>query len=364
MTSTVLGVVGCGDVAFSVYLPWLATQTDRAPVAVCFDIQPERAERAAALFPDAAAVTDLADVLAWSGLDAIVNLTPAPFHRDINQAALEAGLDVYTEKPLAGSLAAGQELTALAERLGRRLLCAPGIMTTARFRWLKDMLQRGELGRPTLLTCQIAGLGPAAWRTYSGDPAVFYREGVGPLIDTGIYLLHAVTGLIGPAKRVQAFGGIAIPERTALTQNRFGERIPVQTNDHMLIHLDFGGNRFAQILSSYATPASNAPVFELHGTSGSVSISPRQWYTIADPISFWQIDERPEGTAQWTTSAPTDVDPSLDILTSGLTHFLNVRAGTEAPILTAEHGCHVLEIIELAFRSAREGSALPTTTTI
>ena len=32
-------------------------------------------------------------------------------------------------------------------------------------------------------------MGPAEWRAYTGDPAVFYKPGVGPLIDIGVYPL-------------------------------------------------------------------------------------------------------------------------------------------------------------------------------
>ncbi len=44
----------------------------------------------------------------------------------------------------------------------------------------------------------------------------------------------------------------------------------------MLIHLDFGNNVFAQILSSFAVPRTRMPALELHGTGGTVSISVRR----------------------------------------------------------------------------------------
>lgn len=199
-----IGVIGCGDVAFSSYLPGLSTMLDRLRVAACFDILAERAERAAALYSDARAYTDYDTFLQHPGLDAVLNLTPAPLHYKITDAALRAGLHVYSEKPIASSLDEARALIDLAREQERMLLCAPGTMVTQRLRWLKDILADERMGRPTLATAQIAGMGPAAWRQYSGAPAVFYSETVGPLIDTGVYLLHAITGLFGPAQRVQA----------------------------------------------------------------------------------------------------------------------------------------------------------------
>ena len=119
---------------------------------------------------------------------------------------------------------------------------------------LGQELDAGWLGRPTLAVGQMANMGPAAWLEYQGDPAVFYSAAVGPALDTGVYILHAITGLFGPAWRVEAFGGIAIPRRSVLIPGREGQVVEVGAPDHLLIHLDFGQNRFAQVLSSFATP--------------------------------------------------------------------------------------------------------------
>jgi len=79
------------------------------------------------------------------------------------------------------------------------------------------------------------------------------------MLDTGVYVLHAITGLLGPAKRVGAFDGIAIPHRTVTIPRLLSQTIDVAANDVMLISLDFGDNRFAQILSTFAVPATRTP---------------------------------------------------------------------------------------------------------
>src|SRR5205085_4556752 len=153
-----LGVIGCGDVAFSAYLPGLTTMLDRLRVAACFDVRADRAQRAAALYPDARAYSDYAAFLQHPGLEAVVNLTPAPLHYEITAAALRAGLHVYSEKPLASTVGDAQTLIDLARSQDRMLLCAPGTLVTQRFRWLKALLADDRLGRPTLGTAQIASM--------------------------------------------------------------------------------------------------------------------------------------------------------------------------------------------------------------
>src|SRR2546425_278754 len=74
-------------------------------IAALMDRRDGAAARAAAAVanwsPGPVAYQDLDSMLAAGGLDAVVNLTPAPLHGSVNQAVLDAGLHLYSEKPLA-----------------------------------------------------------------------------------------------------------------------------------------------------------------------------------------------------------------------------------------------------------------------
>jgi len=360
---TNLGIIACGDVAFRTYIPGIQAVAERATVVAAFDPLAERAERAAALFPNATAYTTLEEFLAHPGLEGVFNLTPAPFHRETNARALDAGLHVFSEKPLAASVAECQALIAHAGRAGNLLLCAPAVMVTDRFRWIKRLIQEGQIGAPTLATAQMANMGPAGWSDYTGDPGVFYKKGVGPLLDIGVYSLHGITGIFGPAKRVQAFGGIAIPERTVTIPRFAGQTVTVETNDHMLLHLDFGANRFAQILASFAVPASRAPSMEFHATGGSVSIAMESWYAAAGGVDVFRREATASNPAGWERSVPPDGNPDEHLIGAGPRHFAGVIRGEEAPVLTAEHATHVLEIMLKAQESTTAGCALELATT-
>lgn len=356
-----LGLVGCGDVAFRTYIPGMLAIEGKGTVTATFDPIAERAERAAAVFPNATAYTSYEALLAHPGLDGVMNLTPAPLHRDTTSRALEAGLHVLSEKPIAATVEDGRALIAQAERLEKLLLCAPAVMATGRFRWLKQLFADGRLGQPHLAVGQMANTGPAGWRAYTGDPAVFYSKDVGPMLDTAVYVLHAITGLMGPAKRVEAFGGIAIPERKVLIERLAGQTIAVGANDVMLVHLDFGGNRFAQVLSSFAVPGSRAPALEVHGSEGSISIAMPAWYDAWGPVDVYRRDDTLLGLDGWVQNVYPPNRPegsSLHLIGAGPAHFVACLRGEELPILTAEHALHVLEIILKAGQSANEGHAI------
>ncbi|MGH2616064.1 MAG: Gfo/Idh/MocA family protein, partial [Thermomicrobiales bacterium] len=183
-----IGIIGCGDVARRTYVPAMAPLADRATVVAVYDPDATRCEALAddlvALgLPRPRIAPSLEALLTDPDVVGVFNLTPAPLHHEVNVAALQAGKHVLSEKPLAGSVADARAAIALAHERGLTLLCAPAVMATNRFRWLKAQLDAGWLGRPTLAVGQYGNMGPAAWRDYKGDPAVFYGTSVGPALD-------------------------------------------------------------------------------------------------------------------------------------------------------------------------------------
>ncbi len=362
-----LGVLGCGDVAFRTYLPGLAALRGRVAVSACTDpIAPRAAqfaEEVGALLGEPCAVyPTLDDMLKAPGLDGVLNLSPAPYHFDTTSKILNAGLNCYSEKPIAGTLEEARALMRLADDRGVMLLCAPATMASSRFRWLKEQIDSGLIGRPTLITAQQANMGPALWREYKGDPAVFYTEKVGPTLDTGVYPLHGMTGLLGPATSVSAVGGIVNPERVSTIPERYGERIAVTGNDLMLIHLTWDGPdgpAFGQLFSSFSTPRTTQPVFEIHGERGSISIADiPTWYDLSRPVDLLLLNPSRDGKYEtWVKAGPDDIGRVTQPIQSGPLHFVDVLAGREQPILSAAHATHVLEIIRGAEQSARQGGA-------
>ena len=144
MKRTRIAIIGCGDVAYRHYLPALASVADRVEIRAVVDPRPAAAERAAAFVagwsPAAGAFADVPVMIAAGNVDAAINLTPAPQHAEVSQACLDAGLHVYSEKPIAGTLAEADRLIATADERGLLLLCAPGVAVTERFRWLANVV--------------------------------------------------------------------------------------------------------------------------------------------------------------------------------------------------------------------------------
>src|SRR5262249_40667873 len=156
--------------------------------------------------------------------------------------------------------------------------------------WLRRVIDRGELGRPTLAVAHHADAGPANWREYTGDPTPFYREGVGPVFDHGVYRLHEITTALAPVRRVQAIGAIGRRTRAMRGGPRKGGSIEVPTPDNVLIHLEFESGALGQLLASFGTLDTLAPWLELHFERGVVSFGGKSW-EIDAPVSVYEDDE-------------------------------------------------------------------------
>jgi predicted dehydrogenase len=352
-----LAVIGAGDVAHRRYLPALRALADRVEVVAVVDRREGVAEAAVASVADwsseAKAHRDLDGVLRRDDVEAAINLTPGPVHGEVNQAILDAGLHLYTEKPLASSVKDANRLIESARRQDRLFLAAPGTAATRRFRWLNDLIAGGRFGAPTLVVAQYADPGPAAWREYTGDPTPFYRPGVGPVFDHGVYRLHEMTMLMGPVRRVQAMGAISSPTRRVRGGPLTGQTIEVATPDHILVNLEFARGGLGQLLASFGTPATQAPWLELHFPMATVSFRGESWDPGA-PVSLYVDDDGPEAREGWQNDIEIPVD-HIGVVETGVQHFVACLRGDAEPVLTAEHARHTLDVTLQAYASIADG---------
>ena len=127
----------------------------------------------------------------------------------------------------------------------------------------------------------------------------------------------------------------------------------------MLVQLDFGGNTFAQVLSSFAVMSSRAPIMELHGSLGSISFS--DWYNSHGSVELFAQHEPDAWSWREVETPPTSSFANL--IDTGVGHFFACVEGAETPLLTADHACHVLEIMIKARESTESGQTLALETT-
>ena len=156
-----VGLIGCGNIS-DIYLHNAPLFRDIAFVA-CADVRSAAAEAQAAKYGLAA--RPVPDLLASADVDIVLNLTIPDAHAAVSVAALEAGKHVYSEKPLATSVADGARIIALARAKGLRVGAAPDTVLGAGVQTARRLMDEGAIGRP------VMGLRPSCRTAWSiGTP--------------------------------------------------------------------------------------------------------------------------------------------------------------------------------------------------
>jgi len=110
-------------------------------------------------FPAVRTTSDAGVVLDDPGVQAVVIATPVPTHFELARRALQAGKHVYVEKPLTLRAADARALIEQAQQAGRKLMVGHLLEYHPAVTYLKEMLDRGQLGAPYYMYTQRVNLG-------------------------------------------------------------------------------------------------------------------------------------------------------------------------------------------------------------
>ena len=135
-------------------------------------------------------------------VDLVVVATPNDSHVPLATRALEAGLDVVVDKPIAPTAAQARELQELADARGRMITVYQNRRWDTDFLTLRALIDAGRLGEVRRFESRFESWSPQAkggWRE-SGDPAL----AGGLLNDLGAHLIDQAVCLFGPVASVYA----------------------------------------------------------------------------------------------------------------------------------------------------------------
>ena len=238
--------------------------------AVC-DLAPRAREDARALVPDAL-ITDSLDELLASGVDAVMVLTPDDTHAALTIRALEAGVPVFCEKPLAIDLADADRMLETARRTGTRLYIGHNMRHMPVITLMRGLIQDGRIGQVK-----------AVWvRHFVGHGGDFYFKDwhadrsrtTGRPLQKGAHDLAIIHWLAGAyTEQVAAMGGLSVYGDITDRRDRAGERMPdwfsmdnwpptaltglhpvVDVEDISMVNLRLEGGIFASYQQCHFTP--------------------------------------------------------------------------------------------------------------
>ncbi len=171
-----LGLIGTGNINTHHREAFLA-EKDARIVAVCDPVTARRQsyrDRINQAYGDTACADyrDFRELLAREDIDAFCIGTPDHWHAALAVAAMQAGKDVYVEKPLTLTVAEGRRVVEVAAIYGRVLQTGLQRRSGAPYRYACELVRNGRIGRLTNVEVGIIGInkGVQVGRNFPGAP--------------------------------------------------------------------------------------------------------------------------------------------------------------------------------------------------
>ena len=336
-----VAIIGCGSVS-NRYIVHLQSSPLVKIVSLC-DIKQDRAEAQNKKYNIGASTYNHIDaLLKGNAFDLMLTLTDMQMHGALNKIALRAGKNVWSEKPLANTYAEGKALVDYAKLKGVRIWGAPAVVTSPQFEFMSKTIQEGKLGKLASAHGQYGHTGPT-WSSF------FYEPLGGSMPDLGVYNMATLTGLLGPAKSVMAMTSIVNKEREV--DEKGIVQVKEEDNAHILLEHDNGVISHIMCGFNYFDPfgheAKNQTLhsIQIFGDKGNMRLIGYDWEpknVVLD--NSWteppQVHQTDDGGYQWQ---------------EGATRIAGALSKNLEPRINVLHSLHVLEIIEAARKSSKEG---------
>ena len=208
-------------------------------------------------------------LLADSQVEVVVNLTSIRSHRDVIEAALEAGKHVYSEKPLTTNFEDTRTLLLLAEKRGLVFTGAPCNLYCDAISTVWKALLDGAIGKPVLVYAELDD-NPAhlmhleTVQSPTGAPFPYAEEfQEGCTVEHIGYHLIWICAMFGPVVSVTGFSKHLIGHKTSTPLT------PADTPDFSVGCLEFSNGLVARITCSWVAPRNHQ--FQVIGEEGELS---------------------------------------------------------------------------------------------
>jgi len=284
--------------------------------------------------------TNLDDLLAMDEIDMIIIGAPNNLHCEIAVRAAAAGKHVVVEKPLCLNLAEADRMIAACAQAKVKLMYAEELCFTPKYVRLKQLLDRGALGRPVLLKQSEKHDGPHAAHFWDVE-----RSGGGVTMDMGCHAMQFFRWLNGNDPVRSVYAQMSTSVHASKTRG----------DDNAIIILEFANGVTGLAEESWTKPGGMDDTAEIHGTEGVAYADVLHGNSIRT-YSTRGVDyavEKAGSTVGWSFVMYEEIWNYG--FPQELQHFVTCVRNDEQPLLTGEDGKAVLEIIFAAYESAGSG---------
>jgi predicted dehydrogenase len=326
-----VAVIGCGY-----WGPNLIRNLRQLPdcsVKTICDLDEGRLEHMRSLYPEAVTTSDHKDIMEDASITAVAVATQVDLHYSLAKEALEAGKHVFIEKPMTSSSAHSRELVEIADKKGLTLMTGHTFIYSSPVRHIKEIVDSGELGEIYYISSRRLNLG------------LFQRD-INVTWDLAPHDISIILYLFGKTPRSVNCQGKA--------------HINPDIEDVTNLSLNFGDGGFAIIHSSWLDPNKVREMIIVGSKKMLV-------YDDTEPLEKIKIyDKRVEAPPHYDDFAGFTYSyhygdmhvpyiNQVEPLKTEMDHFLDcIRTGSD-PMSSGRDGHYVVQILEAANESLRNG---------
>jgi len=345
MKSTRIAVIGAGYIG----LAHVGVVRASSTCTLSAIVDPSPAAASVAAGAGVPLFASIGDLLEKDRPDGVIIATPNQMHVPQALSCIRAGLAVLLEKPIAPTLAEGEQLVRAIDEVGAKVLIGHHRAHSPIMAKTREVVARGDLGRLVAVMGSATFLKPdhyfvdAPWR----------REiGAGPILLNMIHEVHNLRMLCGEIVAVQAFASHAARdfavEDTVAINLRFASGV---LGTFMLSDTAACARSWEQTSQeNKAYPSyDDEDCYVLTGTNGSLSVPTMRLktYPRVRDRSWWKPFE--VGTVGMVRDDP---------LKHQLEHFGAVVRGEATPLVSARDGLANLRVTEAIVTAAKSGATV------
>jgi myo-inositol 2-dehydrogenase/D-chiro-inositol 1-dehydrogenase len=283
---------------------------------------------------------DYRRLLAMPEVDMVVIGAPNHLHCPMTVEAAEAGKHVVVEKPLCLNLAEADRMIAACRKAGVKLMYAEELCFAPKYVRLKQLLESGALGRPTLVKQSEKHDGPHADHFWDVT-----RSGGGVTMDMGCHALQFFRWILGGARIRSVYAQMDTLVHGAKTRG----------DDNALLVLEMDGGAAALAEESWTKLGGMDDRAEVYGSQGVAYADLLHGNSIEtySTVGYDYAVEKAGSTVGWSF---TIYEEAWNYgFPQELAHFVDCVQNDRKPQVTGEDGRAVLEAVCAAYASAGAG---------
>jgi predicted dehydrogenase len=346
-----IGVVGVGSIGR--YHIESYQKLDSVKVVAVSDVNAEKAGYIARQYGIERTYGEYEEMFEKAKPDGISICTWTSTHKACAIAAMEAGIDVLCEKPLAVNAAEAKEMEDAAEATGRLLMVGFSRRFTHNALLMRQFIEEGRMGDIYYAKtgCMRRFSNPGGWFSDSG------RSGGGPLIDSGVHIVDLVRYLMGNPRATSVYGrayrdtiGARPGVKGGLEWFRtsdYTDQFKNDVEDGAIAIINFDNNASVFLETSWVQNIQEEKMLycEIYGTKAGATVEPD--VTIMGELCGYMVDTKPL------------INPSDNTFASNfdreLAHFTDCLLHGDACMSPVADGVEVMRILDAIYLSAAKG---------